>query len=106
MLTKPSERDILDQLESNMLRLKVNDLTLRTGHGDIRLANGNRVAIGGSSGGATRRLLDGYLLPDIPDLESLHATDMELLEADAREQVTAMPSSSASQPTASWRKLR
>ena len=81
----PSGRAILQKLEKNMLRLEVNELTLETGHGDIRLANGNRVAIGGSSGGATRRLLDGYLLPDIPDLESLRATDMELLEADARE---------------------
>ena len=43
----------------------VNEATLASGHGRLRIADGQTVDIGGSTGGTSRVVIDGYTAPKI-----------------------------------------
>jgi len=54
----------LRDFDSGVLRRRVNELTVQSGHGDVRYADGTRIHLGAPHGGLTRRILDGYVPPD------------------------------------------
>ena len=53
------EHSLLADLMDGTLRERTNTAILAYGHGTLRRADGQTLAIGGSTGGLTRRLLDG-----------------------------------------------
>ena len=59
------ERDNLRSLENGSLLRRTNDAVAAYGHGTIRRDDGETMEIGGSTGGITRFLLDGYAEPDV-----------------------------------------
>ena len=58
------ERENLRMLEDGSLLARTNKAVAAYGHGTLRQGN-ERLEIGGSTGGATRFLLDGYTEPDV-----------------------------------------
>ena len=54
----------LQMLEDGSLLRRTNEAVAAFGHGTLRHGN-ERVEIGGSTGGVTRVLLDGYAEPDV-----------------------------------------
>ena len=57
------ECSLLKLFDEDELRQKVNAMTAQTGHGRLRGKDGQYMDIGGSTGGSTRRILDGYAMP-------------------------------------------
>ena len=58
------ERENLRKLEDGSLLRQTNEAVAAFGHGTLRQGD-ERVEIGGSTGGVTRFLLDGYAEPDV-----------------------------------------
>ena len=58
------ERENLQKLEDGSLLRRTNEAVAAFGHGTLRQGD-ERVEIGGSTGGVTRFLLDGYAEPDV-----------------------------------------
>ena len=58
------EQQDLQMLEDGSLLRRTNEAVAAFGHGTLRHGN-ERVEIGGSTGGVTRCLLDGYAEPDV-----------------------------------------
>ena len=48
--------DILEQWDSGLLRAVLNEAIAASGHGRIQSTNGKHLDIGGSTGGASRRI--------------------------------------------------
>ena len=63
------EQDLLHKLDTDMLRKRSHDLTMKFGHGRVHKKDGSYVEIGGSSGGQARRVLDNYVPPHPEDIE-------------------------------------
>ena len=59
------QHSLLDDLRNGSLRDRTNTAVLAYGHGTLRRADGQTLAIGGSTGGTTRHLLDGNTEPDV-----------------------------------------
>ena len=58
----------IKQLEA--LRKKANKKTLKSGHGRLRNLDGTCIDIGGNTGGATRKALDGWKPPKLENSDS------------------------------------
>ena len=58
------EQENLRKLDDGSLLCRTNDAVAAFGHGTLRLGD-DRIEIGGSTGGLTRFLLDGYAEPDV-----------------------------------------
>ena len=69
-LTEENKVD-LGNLNNGNLRKWANSAIIAYGHGSVRRADGATMAIGGSTGGITRRLLDGHQQADADDFLSL-----------------------------------
>ena len=65
------EHSLLADLMDGTLRERTNTAILAYGHGNLRRADGQTLAIGGSTGGLTRRLLDGKKETDVEAFLSL-----------------------------------
>ena len=64
-LTGPQQQN-LAMLDNGTLLERVNDAIMAYGHGTLRSAQGDdELEIGGSTGGLSRYLLDGYQEPDL-----------------------------------------
>ena len=59
------EQENLRRLEDGSLLRHTNDAVAAYGHGTLRRDDGETIEIGGSTGGITRFLLDGYAEPDV-----------------------------------------
>ena len=59
------EQENLRKLEDGSLLRRTNEAVAAFGHGTLRRAGGERLEIGGSTGGVTRFLLDGNAEPDV-----------------------------------------
>ena len=59
------EQENLRRLEDGSLLRHTNDAVAAYGHGTLRRDDGETIQIGGSTGGITRFLLDGYAEPDV-----------------------------------------
>ena len=59
------EKENLRRLEDGSLLRHTNDAVAAYGHGTLRRDDGETMEIGGSTGGITRFLLDGYAEPDV-----------------------------------------
>ena len=59
------EQENLLRLEDGSLLRHTNDAVAAYGHGTLRRDDGETMEIGGSTGGITRFLLDGYAEPDV-----------------------------------------
>ena len=71
----PEQLRILKEYQSGMLRRQANKLTIISGHGRLKNADGSFVDIGGNTRGFVRTVLDGRQTPDIADFEG----DMNLI---------------------------
>ena len=59
------EKENLRRLEDGSLLRHTNEAVAAYGHGTLRRDDGETIEIGGSTGGITRFLLDGYAEPDV-----------------------------------------
>ena len=59
------EQENLRRLEDGSLLRRTNEAVAAYGHGTLRRDDGETIEIGGSTGGVTRFLLDGYAEPDV-----------------------------------------
>ena len=59
------EQENLLRLEDGSLLRHTNEAVAAYGHGTLRRDDGETIEIGGSTGGITRFLLDGYAEPDV-----------------------------------------
>ena len=59
------EQENLRKLEDGSLLRRTNEAVAAFGHGTLRRADGERMEVGGSTGGVTRFLLDGNAEPDV-----------------------------------------
>ena len=59
------ERENLRKLQDGSLLRLTNEAVAAFGHGTLRRVGGERIEIGGSTGGVTRFLLDGNAEPDV-----------------------------------------
>ena len=59
------ERENLRRLQDGSLLRHTNEAVAAYGHGTLRRDDGETIEIGGSTGGITRFLLDGYAEPDV-----------------------------------------
>ena len=61
----PEQLRILKEYQSGMLRRQANKLTIISGHGRLKNADGSFVDIGGNTGGFVRTVVDFWEPPDI-----------------------------------------
>ena len=66
----PKQREVLEEYQSGLLRIKANKLTMISGHGRLKSADTSFVDIGGSTGGFVRTVLDDREPPDLVDSEA------------------------------------
>ena len=59
-----TSEDLLQWWDSGVLLKKYNRAIADYGHGRLRFDAGDHLDIGGSTGGVSRRLIDGYVTPD------------------------------------------
>ena len=59
------EHENLRRLQDGSLLRHTNEAVAAYGHGTLRRDDGETIEIGGSTGGITRFLLDGYAEPDV-----------------------------------------
>ena len=59
------ERENLRKLQDGSLLRLTNEAVAAFGHGTLRRVDGEKIEIGGSTGGVTRFLLDGNAEPDV-----------------------------------------
>ena len=59
------EQENLRRLQDGSLLRHTNEAVAAYGHGTLRRDDGETIEIGGSTGGITRFLLDGYAEPDV-----------------------------------------
>ena len=59
------EQENLRKLQDGSLLRRTNEAIAAFGHGTLRGVGGERLEIGGSTGGVTRCLLDGHAEPDV-----------------------------------------
>ena len=55
---------LLNHWDTGILRKELNEADAKLGHGRLRSAGGNYLDIGGSTGGGSRRIIDGWVPPD------------------------------------------
>ena len=58
------QKKLLQQWDSSELRQELNKAVSAWGHGRLRSAHGRHLDIGGSTGGESRRIIDGWVPPD------------------------------------------
>jgi len=58
------QMDLLEQWDSGELLRQKNAAVVAWGHGRLDSADGAQLAIGGSTGGGSRRIIDGWVPPD------------------------------------------
>ena len=56
--------EVLERWDSGELRNNRNSAIVALGHGRLRTARGDYLDIGGSTGGGSRRIIDGWQPPD------------------------------------------
>ena len=61
------QTDLLEQYDSGVLLQKLNSAIAAWGHGRLRSEAGDHLDIGGSTGGGSRRLIDGWVMPNWRD---------------------------------------
>ena len=66
----PEQLRVLQEYQSGELRRQANKLTMISGHGRLKKADGSFVDIGGSTGGFVRTVLDDWEPPDTADFEA------------------------------------
>ena len=71
----PEQLHILQEYQSGMLRRQANKLTMISGYGRLKNADGSFVDIGGNTRGFVRTVLDVWETPDLADFEG----DMSLI---------------------------
>ena len=59
-----TQLQLLDHWDTGILRKDLNEAVANLGHGRLRSAGGNYLDIGGSTGGGSRRIIDGWVPPD------------------------------------------
>ena len=62
----PKAQQLLHLLDNGHLRKEATRLTRISGHGRLRLADGSRLDLGGSTGGYVRQVLDKWAPPQLP----------------------------------------
>ncbi len=62
------DKELLRLWRDNTLLKDLNKATAQRGHGTLRKSNGEKIEIGGSTGGKTRLILDGYQHPNAQEL--------------------------------------
>ncbi len=65
-----TNRDLLEKLQNGILQQQANAAIRAFGHGDLRDETGRRLSLGGSTGGLTRCLLDGWAPKGEEDIAS------------------------------------
>ena len=65
----PRQQEVLQLYKSGWLRQEANRLTLISGHGRLKRADGTFEDIGGSTGGFVRTVLDDWGPPDLKDFD-------------------------------------
>ena len=63
----PKQQQVLEDYQSGELRMKANNLTMKSGHGRLKRKDDSFVDIGGSTGGFVRTVLDDWEPPDVAD---------------------------------------
>jgi len=58
------QQNLLQWLDSGVLLRETNRAVSSWGHGRLRSAEGGHLDIGGSTGGGSRRIIDGWVPPD------------------------------------------
>ena len=58
------QRDLLERWDSGELLRELNNAVASWGHGRLRSADGAHLDIGGSTGGVSRRVIDGWVAPN------------------------------------------
>ena len=58
------QTDLLERYDSGVLLKELNNAIGFWGHGRLRSEDGDTLDIGGSTGGGSRRLIDGWVMPD------------------------------------------
>ncbi len=56
--------EVLEKWDNGMLRQELNKAIVEVGHGRLKNATGEFMDIGGSTGGGSRRIIDGWVPPD------------------------------------------
>jgi hypothetical protein len=69
------EWQLLQDFDSDQLRMQSNDATKAHGHGRIKHANGTHTDIGSAIGGLTRTILDNWVPPVLSDADDDPVTD-------------------------------
>jgi len=57
------DQRLVEEFKNDSLRLSMNEAIIKRGHGTLVHGDGSRLAIGGSTGGLTRRNMDGFKAP-------------------------------------------
>ena len=60
----PRQTDLLERYDSGTLLEELNGAIAAWGHGRLRSEAGEHLDIGGSTGGGSRRIIDGWTPPD------------------------------------------
>ena len=62
------DQRLVEEFKNDSLRLRMNEAIIKRGHGTLVHGDGSRLAIGGSTGGLTRRNMDGFKAPTPDEL--------------------------------------
>ena len=57
------DQRLVEEFKNDSLRVRMNEAIIKRGHGTLVHGDGSRLAIGGSTGGLTRRNMDGFKAP-------------------------------------------
>ena len=72
---------LLEQYDTGARRQKLNNAIAEYGHGRLRSEAGDHLDIGGSTGGGSRRLIDGWVMPNWRDFLSQSDTIGQFLRS-------------------------
>ena len=64
-----ADRLLVEEFRNDSLRVTANQAIIKWGHGTLIHGDGRRLAIGGSTGGLTRRSMDGFKAPGPDELQ-------------------------------------
>ena len=64
-----ADQQLVQDFRDDSLRVTANQAVIKWGHGTLIHGDGRRLAIGGSTGGLTRRIMDGFKAPRPDELQ-------------------------------------
>ena len=80
-----TSEDLLQWWDSGVLLKKYNRAIADYGHGRLRFDAGDHLDIGGSTGGVSRRLIDGWVMPNWRDFLEQSDTIGQFLRSESLE---------------------